>query len=96
MAKITTTVTDKQNGKKQFSNGEIIQRPALNTFPASGTRNAAKPISSDILSRKRFVLLDQDGKIVATLIDQNLAEQWVSNHKKGVTRFVEGDPVVTH
>ena len=39
---------------------------------------------------KKFTLLDQDGKIAATLIDRELAEKWISDRKKGAVKFTDG------
>jgi hypothetical protein len=90
MAKVTTTITDKQSGKTQFPNGEIIPRPVLNTPSKPGVWNASGPILLSAQSKKKFVLLDKDGKIVATLVDQTLADKWVTDHKKGAVRLIEG------
>jgi hypothetical protein len=90
MSKVTTTITDKQSGKTQFPNGEIIPRPVLNKPAMSGVWKASGPILPAAPPKKKFVLLDKDGKIVATLVDQALAEKWVADHKKGATRFIEG------
>ena len=40
--------------------------------------------------KKKFILLDQEENVVATLIDRALAEKWVANRKRGVVRVVEG------
>jgi hypothetical protein len=89
MAKTTVSITDKQSGITQFPNGEIIPRPVLNNPPTPGIGSASGHNLPIVQSKKKFVLLDQDGKIVATLIDRVLAEKWVSDHKKGAARFVE-------
>jgi hypothetical protein len=90
MAKVTTTITDKQSGKTQFPNGEIVPRPILNTAPAASVWSAAGPRPMDMPNKPKYTLLNQEGKIVATLIDQSLAEKWVADHKRGATRFVQG------
>jgi hypothetical protein len=90
MAKVTTTITDKQSGKIQFPNGEIIPKPVLNTPSTPGVWNASGPILLAKTPKKKYVLLDQNGKIVATLIDHALTEKWVADHKKGAIKFIEG------
>jgi hypothetical protein len=90
MSRVTTTITDKQSGKTQFPNGEIIPRPVLNKPAMSGVWKASGPILPAASPKKKFVLLDKEEKIVATLIDRVLAEKWVSDHKNGATRFIEG------
>jgi hypothetical protein len=50
-----------------------------------GFRHPAHP-------KKKFVLFNQEGKAVAALIDQALAEKWVSDFRKGAVRFAEDDP----
>jgi hypothetical protein len=89
MAKTTVSITDNQSGTTQFPNGEIIPRPVLNNSPTPGIWSASGRNPPTAQSKKKFVLLDQDGKIVATLIDRVLAEKWVSDHKRGAARFIE-------
>jgi len=91
MAKVTTTITNRQGGSvTQFPNGQVIPRPALNTQSKQGVWRGSGSTQTSANPKKKFVLLDQEGKTVATLIDKSLAEQWVSDHKKGATRFIEG------
>jgi hypothetical protein len=40
--------------------------------------------------KKKFILLDSEENVVATLIDRALAEKWVVNRKRGAIRVVEG------
>ena len=80
MAKVITTIMDKQSGKTQFPNGEIIPHPVLNKSSSAVGNLSQKP---------KYVLLNADGKSVATLIDEVLAEKWVTYHKKGAVRFVK-------
>ena len=39
--------------------------------------------------KKRFILLNHEGNIAATLIDRFLAEQWVKEHRKGAVKIAE-------
>ena len=39
--------------------------------------------------KKKFILQDKAGEIVATLIDRELAEKWVSENKKGAVKITE-------
>ena len=55
-------------------------------MPKSKTKNTEIPVEP-ISSKSRFSLLNQDGAIVATLIDRDLAEQWVSEHRKGAVKY---------
>jgi hypothetical protein len=42
--------------------------------------------------KSRYTLLNQEGQIVATLIDLSLAEKWVADRKRGAVRFIAGAP----
>jgi hypothetical protein len=90
MAKVTTTITDKQSGKTQFPNGIIIPQPILNKPSAASVWSATGPRPADMPQKLKYTILDQEGKTVATLIDQSQAEKWVADHKRGATRFVQG------
>jgi len=79
MAKTTTT-----------NPGDIIPRPVLNTPTTVGVWSASKPIPQLIPAKKKFILLDKSGEVVATLIDRDLAEKWVSDNKKGAIKITEG------
>jgi hypothetical protein len=89
MPKSIAATADSQIGTQRFPNGEIIPRPVLNTPASAGVWNASKPIPRILPPKKKFTVLDQDDKIVATLIDRGLAEKWVADRKKGAARFVE-------
>ena len=39
--------------------------------------------------KPKYTIMDQEGKIVATVIDQSLAQKWVTDHKRGAIRFVQ-------
>jgi hypothetical protein len=41
--------------------------------------------------KKKCSLLNQEGKIAATLIDRTLAEARLSERKKGAVKLIEGD-----
>ena len=69
--------------------GDIIPRPVLNTPSTVGVWNASKPIPQPVPAKKRFVLQDKSGEVVATLIDRELADQWVSDNKKGAIKVIE-------
>jgi hypothetical protein len=82
MAKIATTITDKQSRETRFPDRE--PKPAF-----SGIRYTAGRSPSNTSSVPRYTLFNQDGEIVATLIDQSLAEKWVANHTWGAIRFAQ-------
>lgn len=76
MAKVTATITDKQSG----ITASPIPRPILNPLPISAST-----------SKKRYLLLDQNDKTVATLINLSLAEQWVNERRKGAVKWIENN-----
>jgi hypothetical protein len=91
MAKVITTITDKQSGKVEVRNKEIIPRPVLNTHATLGVWSASGQSLPVAQPKKKFVLLDKDEKTVATLIDRFQAEKWVAENKKGSVRFIEAE-----
>jgi hypothetical protein len=93
MAKAVSATTVKQSKTERIAE-DIIPRPVLNTPDSLGARNASKRNLSAMLVKKRYVLIDQDGKITATLLDQSLAEKWVSDRKKGAVRFISEDSII--
>ena len=41
-------------------------------------------------AKKKFILQNKTGEIVATLIDRKLADSWISTGKKGAVKLTEG------
>jgi len=39
--------------------------------------------------KKRYYLLSKDDKVVATLIDRSLVDQWLAENKAGAVKFTE-------
>ena len=54
-------------------------------------RNAESPNRETPPAKKKYLLLDKSGIIVATLIDKTLAERWAADHKVGAVKFIERD-----
>jgi hypothetical protein len=81
MAKITTAITDKQSKTKYFPGGETISKSA--NIPA-----VPETVAATVQSKNKFILLNAAGEIVATLIDRDMAETWVSSNKMGAIRFI--------
>ena len=77
----------KPNQQKQ---GEIIPKPVLNTPTVAGVNSASKPILQNLPPKKKFILQNKAGKIVATLINRELADNWISTGKKGAVKLTEG------
>jgi len=74
----------------QQNQGEIIPRPVLNTPTVAGVYSASKPILQNLPPKKKFILQNKAGEIVATLIDRELADSWISTGKKGAVKLIEG------
>jgi hypothetical protein len=89
MPKSIAATAGNQKGTRQFPNGEIIPRPVLNTPTSAGGVEHGKAYPRILPPKKKFAVLDQDSKIVATLIDRGLAEKWVADRKKGAALFNE-------
>ena len=75
---------------KASNPAEIIPRPVLNTPTVQGVWSASNPVPKPLPTKKKFILQDKAGETVATLIDRDLAEKWVSESRKGATRITEG------
>ena len=42
-------------------------------------------------SKVKYLLLNQEGKIVASLIDRAIAEKWIADHRFGAVKFIENN-----
>jgi len=73
----------------QQPSGEIIPRPVLNNPTSSGVWRASDVAAAPAPQKRKFTLLDKANEVVATLIDRALADQWVSEGKKGAIKIVE-------
>jgi hypothetical protein len=75
---------------KATNPAEIIPRPVLNTPTIQGVWSASNPVPKPLPTKKKFILQDKAGETVATLIDRDLAEKWVSEGRKGSMKITEG------
>jgi hypothetical protein len=59
------------------------------TTAVTSVWNAVWPRPTNMTRKPKYTIMDQEGKIVATVIDQFLAQKWVTDHKRGAIRFVQ-------
>ena len=53
----------------------------------SEAKSSEPNVQNEDNKKARYLVLDRNEKIIATLIDRDLAEQWVKERKQGARSF---------